>query len=70
MVEGNHGLNISCLPLFMPLVVPITDSGSGHLKTSASETLAKLIQAEYKINPYTNQLSLMDLCHYMKMFPG
>lgn len=24
------------------------DSGSGHLKTSASETLAKLIQAEYK----------------------
>ena len=51
MLEGNDGHNISCLPLFKPLVVPITDSESGHLKTLASETLANLIQAEYKINP-------------------
>lgn len=70
MVEGNDGHNISRLPLVMLLVVPITDSGSGHLKTLASETLANLIQAEYKINPYTIQLSFMDLCHYMKMFSG
>ena len=70
MVEGNDEHNISRLSLVMLLVVPITDSGSGHLKTLASETLANLIQAEYKINPYTIQLSFTDLCHYMKMFPG
>lgn len=67
MVEENYGHNVSRLPISMPLLVPTTsstDSGPGHLNTSASGTLANLIQAEYKINPYTIQLPFIDPCHY------